>query len=82
MAESAVLTLRLDIKLNQQLDRLSKATSRSRFYVAAQAIREYVALDQWQIGEINKALDEVERGEFAAPNAVVRSLNRWTRRAH
>lgn len=81
MAESAVLTLRLDAKLKQQLDRLSKATSRSRSFVAAQAIREYVALNQWQIGEIRKALEEAESGEFATPDEVRRTLKKWTRRA-
>jgi predicted transcriptional regulator len=40
MAGSSVLTLRLDPKLKDQLDRLSKATSRSRSFVAAAAIRE------------------------------------------
>ena len=56
MAESAVLTLRLDAKLKNRLDRLSKATQRSRSFVAAEAIREYVTLNEWQIGEIRKGL--------------------------
>ena len=51
MAGSSVLTLRLDSKLKNQLDRLSKATSRSRSFVAAEAIRDYVALNNWQIEE-------------------------------
>ena len=45
MAGSSVLTLRLDPKLKKQLDRLSEATNRSRSFVAAEAIREYVALN-------------------------------------
>jgi predicted transcriptional regulator len=36
LAGSSVLTLRLDPKLKDQLDRLSKATSRSRSFVAAE----------------------------------------------
>jgi RHH-type transcriptional regulator, rel operon repressor / antitoxin RelB len=47
MAESAVLTLRLDARLKTRLDRLSKATQRSRSFVAAEAIREYVTLNEW-----------------------------------
>jgi len=38
MAEFFVLTLRLDHKLKKQLDRLSRAMSRSRSFVAAEAI--------------------------------------------
>ncbi|MFZ0310686.1 MAG: CopG family ribbon-helix-helix protein [Candidatus Sulfotelmatobacter sp.] len=81
MAESAVLTLRLDAKLKNRLDRLSKATQRSRSFVAAEAIREYVTLNEWQIGEIRKALVEADRGEFATPQEVQRTIKKWTRRA-
>ena len=81
MAQSSVLTLRLDTKLKQQLDKLSKATSRSRSFVAAEAIREYVALNHWQIEETKKAVLEADNGEFASETEVRRTLRKWTRRA-
>lgn len=81
MADSSVLTLRLDAKLKKQLDRLSKAMDRSRSFVAAQAIREFVALNEWQIGEIKKAIAEADHGDFASDEEVQQSLKRWTRRA-
>jgi RHH-type transcriptional regulator, rel operon repressor / antitoxin RelB len=81
MSESSVLTLRLDAKLKNQLDRLSKAMSRSRSFVAAEAIREFVALNEWQIEEIRKGIEEADRGEFASDKQVEQSLKRWTRRA-
>ena len=81
MAESALLTLRLDAKLKTRLDRLSKATQRSRSFVAAEAIREYVTLNEWQIGEIRKGLGEADRGEFATPQEVRRTVTKWIRRA-
>ncbi|MGC2418566.1 MAG: ribbon-helix-helix protein, CopG family [Candidatus Acidiferrales bacterium] len=81
MAGSSVLTLRLDPKLKRQLDRLSRATSRSRSFVAAEAIREYVALNQWQIEETTKALSEADDGDFASERDVDRTVTKWTRRA-
>jgi len=81
MAGSSVLTLRLDPKLKKQLDLLSQATSRSRSFVAAEAIREYVALNNWQIEETAKALAEADRGDFASDQEVQRTLKKWTRRA-
>ncbi|PYX29587.1 MAG: CopG family transcriptional regulator [Acidobacteria bacterium] len=80
MPESAVLTLRLDPKLKKQLDRLSKSMSRSRSFVAAEAIRGFVALNEWQIEEIKKGIEEADRGEFATEAEVEQSLKRWTRR--
>jgi RHH-type rel operon transcriptional repressor/antitoxin RelB len=82
MAESAVLTLRLDAKLKKQLDRLSKSMNRSRSFVAAQAIHEFVSVNEWQIDEIKKAIAAADRGEFASEKEVEQRLKRWTRRAH
>jgi predicted transcriptional regulator len=82
MPESSVLTLRLDAKLKNRLDRLSKSMNRSRSFVAAQAIQDYVALNEWQVGEIKKAIAAADRGEFASEEQVEKSLKRWTRRAH
>jgi RHH-type transcriptional regulator, rel operon repressor / antitoxin RelB len=81
MPESAVLTLRLDAKLKKQLDRLSKSMSRSRSFVAAQAIQEYVSVNEWQIAEIKKAIAAADRGEFASDKEVEQRLKRWTHRA-
>ena len=76
MAGSSVLTLRLDAKLKNQLDRLSKATNRSRSFVAAEVIREYVALNSWQIEETVKALSEADREDFATNKEVERALTK------
>ena len=54
MAGSTILTLRVDEKLKKKLDKLAKTTQRSRSFLAAEAIREYVALNEWQIEEIKK----------------------------
>lgn len=81
MPESAVLTLRLDPKLKKQLDRISKSMNRSRTFVAAQAIEEYVSINEWQIAEIKKAVAAAEGGEFASAKQVAQGLKRWTRRA-
>jgi RHH-type rel operon transcriptional repressor/antitoxin RelB len=81
MPGSAVLTLRLDPKLKNRLDRISKATSRSLSFVAAEAIREYVTLNDWQIAEIKKGLTEADRGEFATDDEVQRVVKKWSRRA-
>ncbi|HEV2696773.1 MAG TPA: CopG family ribbon-helix-helix protein [Terriglobales bacterium] len=80
MPESSVLTLRLDPQLKKKLDRLSSAMSRSRSFIAAEAIREYVALNDWQIAEIKKAIAEADRGEFASDADVERTVRKWTGR--
>ena len=81
MSESAVLTLRLDAKLKKQLDRISKSMNRSRSFVAAQAIQEYVSVNEWQIAEIKKGLAEADAGDFATDEEMQQTIKRLTRRA-
>lgn len=81
MAGSSVLTLRLDSKLKKQLDRLSKTTNRTRSFLAAEAIREYVSVNEWQIAQIKKGIEQADRGEFATEEEVQRVRNKWARRA-
>ena len=78
MATIAVVTLRLEPDLRGRLDRLAKAQRRSRSYLANEAIREYVRVNEWQIQETQKALAEADRSEFASPEDVRRLLNKWT----
>jgi RHH-type transcriptional regulator, rel operon repressor / antitoxin RelB len=81
MPESSVLTLRLDSRLKKQLERLSKAMNRTRSFVASEAIREYVELNEWQIEQVKQALVEADSGDFASDANVARVVKKWTRRA-
>ncbi len=78
MAEPKVLTLRLDPSLRKQLDKLAEATRRSRSFLAAEAIREYVALNEWQIEEVKQGIEEADRGEFVTDEHVRRTMKKWT----
>ena len=74
---SATMTLRLDDDLKQRLDRLSKATQRTKSFLAAEAIREFVVLNEWQVGEIEQAVAEADREEFASEKQVRSVLGKW-----
>jgi len=41
--------------------------------------RKLDALGQWQIEEIEKGIDEADRGEFASDEEAEQLLKRWTR---
>jgi len=59
------MTLRLEPALKQRLDHLAEATQRSKSFLAAQAIREFVDLNEWQVQEIRNALFEADNEAFA-----------------
>ena len=70
---SDVMTIRVDRKTRSRLEKLAKAMERSKSYVAAEAIRTYVDLNEWQISEIKAALKEADAGDFAT-DAEVRAV--------
>ena len=74
---SATMTIRLEPALKQRLDHLAEATQRSKSFLAAQAIREFVDLNEWQVQEIRDALAEADREEFASDDLVRDVLGKW-----
>lgn len=68
--ETTTLTLRLPSAIKEQLDKLADATHRSKSYLAGEAIRQYLDLETWQIGEIQQALKEADANDFASDNEV------------
>ncbi|MBA2351016.1 MAG: CopG family ribbon-helix-helix protein [Burkholderiales bacterium] len=61
---SEPITLRLDPDLKARLDNLCKATERSRAFLAAEAVRQYVELNEWQIAAIEEGIREADQGRL------------------
>lgn len=76
----SVLTLRIDPKLRKKLDKLAESTQRSRAFLAAEAIREYVDVNEWQVEEIKRGIAEADAGDFASDEEVEKTIGRLTRR--
>ncbi len=75
------ITLRLDPKLTKKLDKLADATQRSRSFLLNEAVKEYLALNEWQISEIKQALQEADAGDFASDEEVEQAFKKLRRRA-
>jgi predicted transcriptional regulator len=78
---STTMTVRLEPDLKERLDVLAEATHRSKSFLAAEAIREYVELNEWQIRETHAALAEADAGDFASEDEVRELVTRWDRDA-
>ena len=75
---TTTMTIRLNSKLKQQLDELAKATNRSKSFLAVEALRDFVAINQWQIQEITDALKEADDGDFASEAEVNKVFSKWS----
>lgn len=74
---STTMTIRLEPDLKRRLDQLAEATHRSKSFLAAEALRDFVELNEWQIAEIKTALKEADDGDFASDQNVQSTLNKW-----
>lgn len=74
---STTMTIRLEDEVKDRLDRLADSTNRSKSYLAAEAIREFVETNEWQIAEIRAALKEADAGDFASDEVVAALANKW-----
>jgi predicted transcriptional regulator len=71
------MTIRLDDEVKARLEKLAGATQRSKSFLAAEAIRSFVETNEWQIGEIRKALKEADSGDFASDADVQALAKKW-----
>ncbi|WP_152225425.1 CopG family ribbon-helix-helix protein [Pseudomonas sp. SCB32] len=73
-----VMSLRLSDDQSETLAKLAHATGRSKNFLAAQALEEYLVRESWQIGEILEAIVEADAGDFASDAEVKAILDKWT----
>lgn len=71
------MTNRLEPKLKAQLDQLAEATHRSKSFLAAEALREFIEINEWSIKEIKDAINEADNGDFASDKAVNKTFSKW-----
>ncbi len=72
MADSKVLSVRISAKTEKRLARIAKSMRRSKSFLGAEAIEEFVAVQEWQIAGIHEALAALDRGE-GVPHEDVKS---------
>jgi len=68
----APFTVRLDESMLEALDRLAEKTDRSRNWLVARAIEDYVALNAWQLDKIKEGIEAADESDFASDDEVAR----------
>lgn len=78
-SESTTLTIRVTPALRERLDRLAKATDRSRAWLANAALEAWLDANEWQVAEIEAAVTEADAGDFATEDEVAATFARGRR---
>ena len=74
------MTIRVDADTKRRLEKLATATTRTKSFLAAEAIRAYLDMNEWQIQETQAAVQEADAAdldEFIPHEKVQAWLHSW-----
>jgi predicted transcriptional regulator len=77
---TTTFTVRVNSTAKKRLERLAKSTGRSRSFLAAEAINEYLDVNEWQVTGIRRAIASVDRGAQVSHEQVKDWAASWGRR--
>ena len=68
------ISIRISSDMKKQLHALAKRSRRSKSFLAAEAITAYVQAEEWQVGEIQVGLQDLETANHVVHARVVKWL--------
>jgi predicted transcriptional regulator len=77
MMKTETVSARVPPETARKFALLAKATNRSKSYLAAEAIENYVNDQQWQIDAILKGIKEADEGKFVTDGQLHDALSKW-----
>ncbi len=63
-------SVRIDDGVREKLEEICALTDRSKAYVTAKAIEEYVERNSWKVNALNRAKAKADEGEFISQEAM------------
>jgi RHH-type rel operon transcriptional repressor/antitoxin RelB len=77
---STTFTVRVEPKVKKRLEKLAKSTGRTRSFLAAEALNDYLDLNEWQVAGIKRAIVSLDRGEGVPHQEIKDWVNSWGRK--
>lgn len=71
------ISLRIEDKTINEIDKLAKAAKRDRTFIINEAIEAYLDVQQWQLRRIDEAIAQADKDQFASSNDVEKALKKW-----
>jgi RHH-type transcriptional regulator, rel operon repressor / antitoxin RelB len=75
---STTFTVRVETDVKKRLEKLAKSTGRSRSFLAAEALSEYLDVNEWQVAGVRKAMGSLDRGESISHEQVKAWIYSWS----
>ena len=78
--DTDTVSIRFDRATKARLQKLAKSTGRSRAFLAAEAIEEYLDINEWQVAGILGAIASLDRGKGIPHQRVKEWVASWETR--
>lgn len=76
-ATNQVISLLIPTELSVKLDRFVKATKRNKADLLLHWVEDGIALEEWQLQELEAGIEEADTGVFATTDEVDKVLLKW-----
>jgi RHH-type rel operon transcriptional repressor/antitoxin RelB len=77
---STTFTVRVEPEVKRRLEKLAKSTGRTRSFLAAEALNDYLDVNEWQVAGIKRAIASLDRGEGVSHKDVKDWVGAWGRK--
>lgn len=77
MSETSAKTIRLAPELDKEVSKIAKALNRPKSWVIEQAIKEFVALQEWHLAAIEEGIRDADAGRVVPHDEVAAWVRSW-----
>ncbi|HEY1362391.1 MAG TPA: CopG family ribbon-helix-helix protein [Xanthobacteraceae bacterium] len=74
---STTFTIRVEPTVKKRLEKLAKSTGRSRSYLAAEALNEYLEVNEWQVAGVKQAIATLDERPGVPHDKVRAWVKSW-----
>jgi RHH-type transcriptional regulator, rel operon repressor / antitoxin RelB len=77
---STTFIVRVEPDVKKRLEKLAKNTGRTRSFLAAEALNEYLDANEWQVAGIKRAIVSLDRGDGVSHKEIKEWVKSWDRK--
>jgi RHH-type rel operon transcriptional repressor/antitoxin RelB len=81
MSDTILVSTRVSTEVAKRLAALAQSTQRSKSFLAAQAIEEFLNVQEWHVEAIKEGIAAAERGDVKSHEQAIAILNSWGKSA-
>jgi predicted transcriptional regulator len=71
------VSVRLQPELNEQVSAIAQALHRPKSWVIEQALKDFVAVQTWQMSAIDEGIRAADKGHVVAHDEVAKWVSSW-----